>query len=115
MMKDGINSFQSTSENDLNDISVAEKNIFDNLIEDVRRSLRYYAKTTNQSFFTKIMISGGGSITVGFKEMMEEKLSLNTELFNPFQSLAGFENIEISNPEQYAVATGLAVRGFLDE
>jgi len=115
MMKDGINSFQSTSENDLNDISVAEKNIFDNLIEDVRRSLRYYAKTTNQSFFTKIMISGGGSITAGLKEMMEEKLSLNTELFNPFQSLAGFENIEISNPEQYAVATGLAVRGFLDE
>ncbi len=56
-----------------------------------------------------------GSITVGLKEMMEEKLSLNTELFNPFQSLAGFENIEISNPEQYAVATGLAVRGFLDE
>ena len=115
MMKDGINSFQSSIDNDLNDISVAEKNVFDNLIEDVRRTLRYYAKTTNQSFFTKIMISGGGSSTQGLKEMIEQKLSLSTELFNPFQSLAGFENIDISNPGQYAISTGLAVRGFLDE
>ena len=115
MMKDGINSFQNNVDNDLNDISVAEKNVFDNLIEDVRRSLRYYAKTTNQSFFTKIMISGGGASTIGLKEMIEQKLSLSTELFNPFQSFAGFENIEISNPEQYAISTGLAIRGFLDE
>ena len=115
MMKDGINSFQNKVDSDLDDISVAEKNVFDNLIEDVRRSLRYYAKTTNQSFFTKIMVSGGGASTHGLKEMIEQKLSLNTELFNPFQSLAGFENIDISNPEQYAISTGLAVRGLLDE
>ncbi len=115
MMKDGINSFQNNIDSDLDNISVAEKNIFDNLVEDVRRSLRYYAKTTNQSFFTKIMISGGGASTQGLKEMIEQKLSLNTELFNPFQSLAGFENIDISNPEQYAVSTGLAVRGLLEE
>ena len=115
MMKDGINSFQNNIDSDLDNISVAEKNVFDNLVEDVRRSLRYYAKTTNQSFFTKIMISGGGSSTQGLKEMIEQKLSLSTELFNPFQSLAGFENIDISNPGQYAISTGLAVRGFLDE
>ncbi|MFL3027363.1 MAG: type IV pilus assembly protein PilM [Candidatus Neomarinimicrobiota bacterium] len=115
MMKDGINSFQNNIDSDLDNISVAEKNVFDNLVEDVRRSLRYYAKTTNQSFFTKIMISGGGASTQGLKEMIEQKLSLNTELFNPFQSLAGFENIDISNPEQYAVSTGLAVRGLLEE
>ena len=115
MMKDGINSFQNNIDSDLDNISVAEKNVFDNLVEDVRRSLRYYAKTTNQSFFTKIMISGGGARTQGLKEMIEQKLSLNTELFNPFQSLAGFENIDISNPEQYAVSTGLAVRGLLEE
>ena len=115
MMKDGINSFQNKLDSDLDDISVAEKNVFDNLIEDVRRSLRYYAKTTNQSFFTKIMISGGGASTQGLKEMIEKKLSLNTELFNPFQSLDGFENIDIPNPEQYAISTGLAVRGLLDE
>ena len=102
-------------DHDLDNISVAEKNVFDNLVEDVRRSLRYYAKTTNQSFFTKIMISGGGASTQGLKEMIEQKLSLNTELFNPVQSLAGFENIDISNPEQYAVSTGLAVRGLLEE
>ena len=61
------------------------------------------------------MVSGGGASTHGLKEMIEQKLSLNTELFNPFQSLAGFENIDISNPEQYAISTGLAIRGFIDE
>ena len=112
-MKNGISSFQNGTSDDLSDIAVAERNIFDNFIEDLRRSLRYYAKTTNQSFFTKIIISGGGSSTQGLQEIIENKLSLSTVLFDPFQKLAGYEKLELSNPNQYAVATGLAIRGVL--
>jgi type IV pilus assembly protein PilM len=113
IMKNGISSFQNGSSTDLSDIAVAERNVFDNLVEDLRRSLRYYAKTTNQSFFTKIMLSGGGSSTHGLQGMIENKLSLSTVLFDPFQTLAGYEKLELSNPNQYAVATGLAIRGGL--
>ena len=115
IMKNGTSSFQNGASTDLSDIAVAERNVFDNLVEDLRRSLRYYAKTTNQSFFTKIMLSGGGSSTHGLQGMIENKLSLSTVLFDPFQTLAGYENLELSNPNQYAVATGLAIRGGLDK
>ena len=47
--------------------------------------------------------------------MIENKLSLSTVLFDPFQTLAGYENLELSNPNQYVVATGLAIRGGLDK
>ena len=113
IMKNGISSFQNGTSDDLSDIAVAERNIFDNFIEDLRRSLRYYAKTTNQSFFTRIILSGGGSSTQGLQEIIEDKLSLSTVLFDPFQTLAGYEKLELSNPNQYAVATGLAIRGVL--
>jgi type IV pilus assembly protein PilM len=113
IMKNGISSFQNGASTDLSDIAVAERNVFDNLVEDLRRSLRYYAKTTNQSFFTKIMLSGGGSSTQGLQGMIENKLSLSTVLFDPFQTLVGYEKLELSNPNQYAVATGLAIRGCL--
>ena len=61
------------------------------------------------------MLSGGGSSILGLQGMIENKLSLSTVLFNPFQTLAGYENLELSNPNQYAVATGLAIRGGLDK
>ena len=36
------------------DVGIAERTVYDNLIEDMRRSLRFYAKQTGQSFFLKI-------------------------------------------------------------
>ena len=39
-------------------IQVAEKTIFTNLIEDIRKSLRYYMKTNPQAYFNKIYITG---------------------------------------------------------
>ena len=40
-----------------NDVGIAERTVYDNLIEDMRRSLRFYAKQTGQSFFLKIFLS----------------------------------------------------------
>jgi len=35
-------------------VSLAERTVYDSLVEDMRRSLRFYAKQTGQSFFLKI-------------------------------------------------------------
>ena len=47
------NDQESTPSGD-NTVGIAERTVYDNLIEDMRRSLRFYAKQTGQSFFLKI-------------------------------------------------------------
>jgi len=113
IMKNGVESFKDDSSAEIGNITVADRTVFDNLIEDVRRSLRYYAKTTNQSFFIKIFLSGGGAETKGLAEMIESKLNLETVIFNPFQSFSEHDDLDISNKSQFSVAVGLAIRGDL--
>jgi len=96
-------------------IAVADRTIFDNLVEDIRRSLRYYAKTTGQSFFQTIFLSGGGGLTPGLAELIQEKLNVETTVFDPLIALDNIEKFEVPNKAQYAVATGLAIRGGLSE
>ncbi|NOZ74543.1 MAG: type IV pilus assembly protein PilM [FCB group bacterium] len=96
-------------------IAVADRTIFDNLVEDLRRSLRYYAKTTGQSFFQKIFLSGGGALTPGLAEFVQEKLNVETTILDPLAILDGVEKYEIPNRTQYTVAVGLAIRGGIEE
>jgi type IV pilus assembly protein PilM len=112
LLKGGVKSFNADEEiESTNEIGIAERNVFDNFVEDIRRSLRYYAKTTNQSFFTHLYLTGGGSATEGLAELIQNKLSLEVSIFNPMNSFEGYNKDEIVNPAQYTVATGLALRG----
>jgi len=45
-----IDKIQGTTEGDFS-VSVAEHTIYDNLVDEVRRSLRYYIKESNESFY----------------------------------------------------------------
>ncbi len=116
--KDGIEALKSTpkpKEGDTIGVSVADRTIFDNFVEDIRRSLRYYAKNTGQSFFTKIFLTGGGANIPGLVEFIQDKLSVEALLFNPFEALEVNDDLEVDNPYQYTVAIGLALRGGLSE
>ena len=56
LYKKGVSTvLKSDSADEQSGLSVAERSVFDNLIEDIRRSLRFYAKQTGQSFFLKIL------------------------------------------------------------
>ncbi|MBL7013302.1 MAG: type IV pilus assembly protein PilM [Candidatus Marinimicrobia bacterium] len=114
LQKEGLSAIlsQSTSDHE-NAIGLAERTVFDNLVEDIRRSLRFYAKTTGQSFFLKILLSGGVAETPGLVDYIQSKLNVDTAIINPLESLAGIEELEVSNPSQYAIALGLAIRGGL--
>ena len=103
---------QASDDND-NAIGLAERTVFDNLVEDIRRSLRFYAKTTGQSFFLKILLSGGVAETPGLVDFIQSKLNVDTAVFNPLESLSGIDKLDTVNPSQYAIAMGLAIRGGL--
>lgn len=92
-------------------IAVADRSIFDDFVEELRRSLRYYAKQTNQSFFQKILLTGGSANLPGLAQFISEKLNVPVELYNPTLQLQSEEISTMSNPWKYSVAIGLALRG----
>ena len=92
-------------------VSLAERTVYDSLVEDMRRSLRFYAKQTGQSFFLKIFLSGGGALTPGLAEFVNQKLNIECAVFDPFENVEGKEKLSISNPSQFTTALGLGIRG----
>ena len=92
-------------------VSLAERTVYDGLVEDMRRSLRFYAKQTGQSFFLKIFLSGGGASTPGLAEFVNQKLNIECAVFDPFENVEGKEKLSISNPSQFTTALGLGIRG----
>ncbi|MFQ6605296.1 MAG: type IV pilus assembly protein PilM [Fidelibacterota bacterium] len=116
--KDGIDAFREDAKAKPDSgigVSVASRTIFDNFVEDVRRSLRYYAKSTGMSFFQRIHLTGGGAKLPGFSDFLNSKLNVETILFNPFDVMEAKKEIDVLNPYQYTVAIGLALRGGLHE
>ena len=90
-------------------LRVAEKSVIDRLCDEINRSLRYYVKETGQSIFNQIILIGGSAALKGLDEHLFEKFNINVEIYDPLRSY------ELSTGEefgpQYAVATGLAIRG----
>ena len=95
-------------------VGIAERTVYDSLIEDMRRSLRFYAKQTGQSFFLKIFLTGGAASTPGLSEVVNTKLNIECAVLNPFDSVEGSNDLSISNPSQFTTALGLGIRGGMD-
>ena len=112
---EGINLLSDTSvqQESSSAIAVADHTIFDDFIEDIRRSLRFYIKTENKGFFNKILISGGSAHLPGFTNYIAEKLNVEVDVFAPIESLPYDGPEEIQNPAQYTIALGLAFRGLI--
>ena len=90
-------------------IKVEQKTIFSNLVDEMRKTLRYYMKTSNQAYFNKFYLSGGSAQMTGLQDYIAENLNVEVALLNPFDNTEC--SIEIENPGQYAVAVGMAIRG----
>ena len=112
LFKEGISALKNNVDADQTaSVGIAERTVYDSLVEDLRRSLRFYAKQTGQSFFLKIFLTGGFAITPGLTDFFKDKLNIETDVFNPFENVQGIENISVSNKSQYATALGLSIRG----
>ncbi len=112
----GINSIHSedSSENRAEDtfsIQVAEKSVCTQFVDELRKTLRYYIKTSNQAYFNKLYLTGGSASFIGLKEFIAEHLNVDIEILNP---LTGMNvNQDVENPSQYAIAVGLGLRGLI--
>ena len=112
LYRDGLSAVVSNASTDpMTSVGIAERTIYDNLVEDLRRSLRFYAKQTGQSFFLKIFLSGGAADTHGLTEFVASKLNIECGIFDPFENVEGAENISVTNRSQFNTALGLGIRG----
>lgn len=112
LFRKGLNAIQKDNETNSSDgVGIAERTVFDNLVEDLRRSLRFYGKQTGQSFFLKIFLTGGGAGTIGLTDFINQKLNIETAVLDPFENLVGSEKLSISNKSQFTTALGLGIRG----
>ena len=89
-------------------IKIAEKNVFSNLIDELRKSLRYYMKTNGQTPFKRFFLSGGYAILPGLVDYLNNQLNIEIELLNPFKKIQNAPTLE--NPSIYTTAVGLALR-----
>ena len=112
LYKEGISaSMDKDKKNEsISSVGIAERTVYDNLVEDLRRSLRFYAKQTGQSFFLKVFLSGGSAPTLGLTEFVKNKLNIETSIFDPFENIEGVENLSVLNKSQFATALGLSIR-----
>ena len=117
LLENGIGSLgSSNSANQLAEnsfsLEMAEKTLINNLIDDIRKSLRYYAKSNNgNSNFKRFFISGGFAELDGLKELIKDELRIETEILNPLNNIAC--DMKIDNPSKYSVSIGLALRGLI--
>lgn len=105
---------KNASSADQSRLSVTERSVFDNLVEDIRRSLRFYAKQTGQSFFLKILLTGGSADTPGLTELISSKLSIDCDVLDPFDGIDGADGLSVDNPSQYVLAMGLCLRAGME-
>ena len=115
LYKEGVSTvLKSDSADKQSGLSVAERSVFDNLIEDIRRSLRFYAKQTGQSFFLKILLTGGAAETPGLTKLINSKLDIACDILNPFDGVEGADSLSVDNPSQYVLAMGLSLRAGME-
>ena len=110
LISSGVDAFKKEEESE-GIISVTDRSALENFVEDLRRTLRFYAKSSNQSHFTGIYLTGGGSSISGLDELIQERLQLDTTVFDPFSGMDIKKDMIEGSPSQYAIATGLAIRG----
>ena len=108
----GINAFDQKNNNQEENnsgIAIEKKTIFNDLIDEIRKTLRFYLKKNNQSFFNTFYLCGGCANIPGLKDFISSNLNLKIELFDLFKNINN--ETEVENPLQYTLAIGLALRG----
>lgn len=106
----GMGALLGKSDSEGSSIRVARRMAVDGLVDEIKRSLRYYTKETGIRDFDKVLISGGTASTINLNSHLAKALSLNVEIFNPFELFTVPPGFNEKIGAQLATACGLALR-----
>lgn len=85
----------------------------DALLMEIRRSVEYYRTTYREKGVERVVLTGGTVLMKGLPEYFSAALGLPVELWNPFESLEGGEELgrELGPlAPRFSAAVGLALR-----
>lgn len=91
-------------------LDISEKSTEDVIVEEIRRSLRFYVKEAGNSDFRKVYLMGGTAKLQGLPEYIQDKVNVPTEIFLPFINVEMPEKFQDKKDPQLALAIGLAMR-----
>lgn len=91
-------------------LDISEKSTEDLIVEEIRRSLRFYVKEAGNSDFRKIYLMGGTAKLKGLQEFVQDKVNIPTETYAPFINVEMPEKFQDKKDPQLALAIGLAMR-----
>jgi type IV pilus assembly protein PilM len=100
----------SVSATTINMLDISEKTTEDMIVEEIRRSLRFYVKEAGNSDFRKIYLMGGTAKLKGLQEYVQDKVNIPTETYLPFVNIEMPEKFQDKKDPQLALAVGLAMR-----
>jgi len=97
---------------------VLQQEIF-NFVGEIRRSIDYYIAQTQERAFSKVVLSGSGSVTANLFQEMNKGLRLPVEMGRPFQNVQlgklPYTAEELAEIEpSVAVCVGLALREVIE-
>ncbi len=107
----GIKVFDLNEKDTEQTISVEKRTILNDLVDEIRKTLRFYMKNNSQTFFNQFYLSGGCSKMSGLDGFIADSLNVKVEILNPFDKIASEGTLD--NPGVFAIAIGLALRGLL--
>jgi type IV pilus assembly protein PilM len=106
----GMGAFLKDSDEEKSSIRIARRKAVDSLVDEIRRSLRYYTKETGVREFEKILICGGSALMKHLNSHLAQALSMNVEIYNPFEYFTVPPGFNEPLGAQLATACGLALR-----
>jgi len=109
--KEGINAFDSENEDSEDTISVEKRTILNDLVDEIRKTLRFYMKNNSQAFFNQFYLSGGCSKMIGLGGFIADSLNVKVEIINPLNKVEYDKTLD--NPGEFSIAIALALRGLL--
>jgi type IV pilus assembly protein PilM len=106
----GMGAFLGEDGEEDSGIRVARRMAVDGLVDEIRRSLRYYTKETGVREFDRILLSGGSAIMPNLNSHMAQALNITVEIYNPFEMFITPPGFNEQAGAQLAIACGLALR-----
>jgi type IV pilus assembly protein PilM len=101
------------NENEKNKILRVLFPLFDDLVVKIQKAIAFHAtENPKKPTIDKILLTGGGAITPGFKEYIKQNIGVETEIANPFINLNGEAIQKIPQAEACSIVTavGLALK-----
>ncbi|UCC78476.1 MAG: type IV pilus assembly protein PilM [Candidatus Zixiibacteriota bacterium] len=106
----GLGAFLSDVSESEASIRIARRKSLDSLVDEIRRSMRYYTKETGIREFEKMLLCGGSALLLNLNSHLAQALSMNIEIYNPFEYFTVPPGFNESLGTQLATACGLAMR-----